>query len=400
MRRVLIYFVLALVAGGALGTLMTRDSGYVLLTYAGMSLETSLWFALLMLIALYFVLRLVIRIGAGLMRGGAGIQSWQQNRRARNAHERTVRGLLLAGAGDWSGARKTLAAVASQADVPLVNYLVAARAANELGDTTDRDALLQKAGESTPDSTLAVACAQAEMQMAARQYKQAATTLLAVKDTAGQVRALQMLVQCYEQQAAWPELLMLASELERRRAVAPETLRAGLKRWWLGFFRNRGASADETTQRLMEQWRNAGKDLRGDPELILAEVEALVQSGDTAAAEDRLRRALGESWHADLIARYGRLRSPQVDRQLGAAEGWLKGHPNDPVLLLALGRLALLNADQTKARDYLEASLNLARSAEVSGELGRLYVASGDHVRGAELLAQAVTPAVTDAASN
>jgi HemY protein len=398
MRRVLIYFVLALVVGGALGTLMTRDPGYVLLTYAGMSLETSLWFALLILVALYFLLRLVIRIGAGLMRGGAGIQSWQQNRRARNAHERTVRGLLLAGAGDWAGARKTLAAAAAQADMPLVNYLVAARAANELGDTADRDALLQKASESTPDSTLAVACVQADLQIAARQYDEAVATLQSVKDTTGQVRALQMLVQCYEQQAAWPELLMLAAEVERRRAVAPEILRANLKRWWLGFLRNRRASADEITDRLMEQWRNAGRDLRGDPELILAEVEALVQRGDTAAAEDRLRKALGESWHADLVARYGRLQSPQVDRQLGAAEGWLRGHPNDPVLLLALGRLALLNADQTKARDYLEASLNLARSAEVSAELGKLYVASGDHVRGAELLAQAMAPAIIDAA--
>src|SRR5262245_19593089 len=163
MRRILIYFVLALVVGGAIGTLMTRDPGYVLLTYAGTSLETSLWFALSMLIALYFLLRLIVRIGAGLVRGGAGLQSWQENRRARNARERTVRGLLLAGAGDWSGARKTLATVAGQADVPLVNYLVAARAANELGDTRDRDALLQKAVESTPDSALTVACAQAEM---------------------------------------------------------------------------------------------------------------------------------------------------------------------------------------------------------------------------------------------
>jgi HemY protein len=390
MRRVLIYFVLALVAGGAIGTLMTRDPGYVLLTYAGMSLETSLWFALLTLVVGYFLLRLFIRIGAGLLRGSAGIQSWQQNRRARNARERTVRGLLLAGAGDWNGARKTLVAVAAQADVPFVNYLVAARAANELGDTADRDLLMQKAGESTPDSTLAVACAQAELQMAARQYELAAKTLLTVKDTSGQLRALQMLVQCYEQLCAWPELLMLAPELERRRAIAPEALREGLKRWWLGFFRNRTADTDEITERL-GQWRNGGKDLRGDPELILAEVEALVRNGDAGAAEDNLRKAIGEGWNADLVAHYGRLRSPQVDRQLGAAEGWLKGHPNDPVLLLALGRLALMTSDQTKAREYFEASLNLQRGAEINGELGRLYVATGDHVRGGELLAQAVT---------
>lgn len=395
MRRVLIYFVLALVVGGAVGTLMTRDPGYVLLTYAGLSLETSLWFALLTLVVGYFLLRLVIRIGAGLIRGGAGIQSWQQNRRVRNARERTVRGLLLAGAGDWAGARKTLAAVAAQADTPLVNYLVAARAANELGDTADRDLLLQKAGESTPDSTFAVACVQAELQIAARQYEQAAATLFAVK--AGQVRALQMLAQCYERLGAWTELLALAPEFERRRAIAPEELNAGLKRWWLGFFANRDSGSDETTERLLERWRNIGKDLRSDPELILAEVASLVRNGDTGAAEARLRTAISESWNDELVARYGQLRSAQVDRQLAAAEGWLKGHPNDPVLLLALGRLALMTSDQGKAREYLEASQTVQRSSEVNGELGRLYVATGDPVRGSELLVQALD-GVTDAA--
>jgi HemY protein len=399
MRRVLIYFVLALVVGGAVGTLMTRDPGYVLLTYAGMSLETSLWFALLALIVAYFLLRLVIRIGAGLVRGGAGIQSWQQNRRARNARDRTVRGLLLAGVGDWTGARKALVAAAPQADTPLVNYLVAARAANELGDTADRDQLLQKAGESTPDSSLAVACARAELQIAARQYELAAQTLLTVKDGASGVRALQLLVQCYEHLGAWPQLLTLAPELERRRAIAPDELRAGLKRWWLGFFGNRSAVADEVTGPLMEQWRNAGKDLRADPVLILAEVEALVRNGDAAAAEARLRTAISEAWCAELVARYGRLRSAQVDRQLAAAEGWLKGHPSDPALLLALGRLASMNSDQAKAREYFEASLNLERGAEINGELGRLYVATGDSARGADLLVQAIDTATNVARS-
>ena len=135
-----------------------------------MSLETSLWFALLALIVGYFLLRIAIGLLMRLIRTGAGVAAWQQNRRARVAQARTVRGLLLAGEGDWAGARKALAADAETVDLPLVNYLGAARAANEIGDAADRDALLQKASESTPGATLAVGLTQAELQIAAQQY--------------------------------------------------------------------------------------------------------------------------------------------------------------------------------------------------------------------------------------
>jgi HemY protein len=391
MKRLLIYLVLALVVGGAVGTSMSRDPGYVLVTYAGMSFETSLWFAVVALIVGYGLLRVIVRVTGGLVRGGAGIQAWQQNRRVRNARERTVRGLLLAGEGDWTGARKTLASVAAQADTPLVNYVVAAHAANELGDASERDALLQKAEQSTPGATVAVALARADLQIAAQQYDGAIATLLNVKDSAAaQVRVLRMLVNCYEQRRDWAALLALAPDLERRRALSTDALRTGLRRWWCGFFAARTGAADEVTERLLVQWQNTGKDLRGDPELIVAEAEAWLRSGDAGAAEATLRKGLGEAWNDQLVERYGRLRSPQVDRQLAAAEGWLKGHPNDPVLLLALGRVALMNSDSGKAREYFEASLKLQRSAAAYGELGRLCAASGDTGRGAELLAQAL----------
>ena len=96
MRRALIYLVVALIVGGAVGTLMSRDPGYVLVSYENMSVETSLWFALLALIVGYFLLRVVIGLLMRLIRTGAGVAAWQQNRRARVAQARTVRGLLLA----------------------------------------------------------------------------------------------------------------------------------------------------------------------------------------------------------------------------------------------------------------------------------------------------------------
>ena len=82
---------------------------------------------------------------------------------------------------------------------------------------------------------------------------------------------------------------------------------------------------------------------------------------------------------------YGQVRGRDPGKQLQAAEGWLKEHPNDPGLLLTLGRLCLINKLWGKAREYLEASLSFQRSAETCAELGRLLAQLGEVERSNQL---------------
>lgn len=392
MRRVLVYLVIALVVGGAVGTLMSRDPGYVLVTYEDMSLETSLWFALLSLLVGYFLLRVLIGLLMRLIRTGAGVAAWQQNRRARAAQARTVRGLLLAGEGDWAGARKALVADAEVVDLPLVNYLGAARAANEIGDAADRDALLQKANESTPGAALAVGLTQAELQIATQQYAAAVQTLTTLKATSpNHPRVLRLLTECHEKAGDWNALLALAPELQKRAVIQPDVLRPLLLRCAIEWFEHPPTgTSGEVAQKLSAQWNAVDKDLRTEPRLIAAYALALesVDAGDEAEA--LLSKVLKQDWNDELVALYGRLRIERADRQLATAEGWLKARPNDPTLLLALGRIALANRDWAKAREYFEASLKQRRGAEVYGELGRLCLAIGERARAAELLAQSL----------
>jgi HemY protein len=352
-----------------------------------MSVETSLWFALLALIVGYFVLRLVIGVSMRLIRTGAGVAQWQQNRRARVAQARTVRGLLLAGEGDWAGARKALAADAEVVDLPLVNYLGAARAANEIGDAPGRDALLQKASESTPGAALAVGLTQAELQIAAQQYTAATQTLSNLKAMSpNHPRVLRLLAECYEKQGDWGALLALAPELQKRSAIAPDALRPMQQRWATAWFQTQNGSA----QSLMTQWNALDKDLRADSAVMAAYVNALDKVGAGGEAEVMLSKALKQEWNDELVALYGRLALNGVDQRRAIAEGWLKTRPNDATLLLALGRIALANRDWAGAREYFEASLKQQRSPEVYGELGRLCLAMGERPRAAELLAQAI----------
>lgn len=63
----------------------------------------------------------------------------------------------------------------------------------------------------------------------------------------------------------------------------------------------------------------------------------------------------------------------------------MKLHPDDPSLLLTLGRLCLQNRLWGKARDYLESSLNLQRNPETCAELARLLAGLGDTERSNQL---------------
>jgi HemY protein len=67
-----------------------------------------------------------------------------------------------------------------------------------------------------------------------------------------------------------------------------------------------------------------------------------------------------------------------VRRQLAQAESWLAAHPEDPQLLLCLGRLAARDKLWGKSRDYFERSYRLQRSPEICAELGRLLSALGE----------------------
>ncbi len=390
MRRLLIFLVAALVVGGAVGTLMARDPGYVLVTYEDMSLETSLWFALLALFVGYFMLRLVLWLTTRILRSGSGVAAWRENRRSRIAQARTVRGLLLVGEGDWAGARKALLADAEVVESPLINYVGAARAANEMGDVAERDALLKKAGDSTQGATLAVALTTAELQIAACQHRAAIDTLLAVKGAnPNHPRVLRLLAQCYEQVGDWRALLALQPELQRRGALSADRLEASRLRWAIGYFEHPPTDG-QIVEQLVSQWNALDKDLRLDAKLVAACARALAAAGADEEAESVLNKALKHAWDDDLVAFYGCLHMDPSERQLATAEGWLKTRPSDATLLLALGRIALRRRDWAKAREYLEASLKQNGSSEIYGELGRLCLAMGESARAAELLAQAI----------
>ena len=95
-------------------------------------------------------------------------------------------------------------------------------------------------------------------------------------------------------------------------------------------------------------------------------------------AEALLRDGIKRGWNAELVELYGRVRTDNPEAQLASAEAWLRGRPEDPSLLLTLGRLCLQNQLWGKARSYLESSLKRRPMAQTYGELAALMGQLGE----------------------
>ena len=382
MRTGLLTLIVAIVLGGLVGTLMVRDPGYLLVVYDRQAIETSLWFATILLIGLYFVVRLLVFVTARLIQGKGSLSEWNRQRRAQGARVQTVQGLLLMAEGEWAEAKRLLLNAAGRANTPLINYLNAARAAHELGLTEERDDLLRQAHETTPGSRFAVGLTQAQLQMAKFQWEQCLATLLQLRqESPKHPLVLRMLSTCYEQLGDWPALIKIAPDLKKIKLADVDGLNAMQALAW-----SKQLAEVDTVEAL---WKSVPKDLKRDPVLIEACVKRMLELELTNAAEAVLRNGLNQGWNEVLVGLYGQVVTDSPEHQLVVAEGWLKERPNDAALLLALGRISMMNSEWPKAREYLEASLRLQRSPEVYGELGRLCTALGETERGGEYLGRA-----------
>jgi HemY protein len=386
MKRLVIVLVILLAVVGFLGWAIYQDSGYVLISYDRFRYESSFWI-FLGLIACLWLLAMVVHWLLGLLHAsGTLVNPWSRRHRARRVAKASRSGLRELAEGQWSHALGHLRIAAEHDRQPLVHYLGAARAASELGEHEQSDDLLRQAREREPEAGLAVGLTRAQLQIARGQYSEARESLTVLhNEHPRHPYVLTLLQQLYVQLQDWPALCRLLPELRKHRVLPPARLdELELLAWTAALEQVGQAQAvtpEDAQQALNQRWQSVPSKLRNEPLLVRAFADGLSRSGAEEKAEEVLYAALKRQFDDRLVERYGRVRGREPGRQLANAEAWLKAHPENPELLLALGRLSLRNEFWGKARDYLEASLRLEHRAETCAELARLLAQLGDKER-------------------
>lgn len=354
-----------------IGLLAYQDAGYVLIARGYQTLEMTLSLFVVALVVGFIAVYFVVRLAISGWHMPAAFRDWRAAQRRRRARRDTNRGLVELAQGNWSQAERYLLRSARHSEIPLLNYLSAARAAQKQNASGRRDDYLSLAHQSMQGAGFAVQLTQAELQLVHGQLEQSLATLMQLHATSPKhPHVLYLLARIYQLLRSWGDLKKLLPELRKRDVISPaayERLERIVHRELLTIATQRG-KADS----LRASWQHVPRHLRQDVDMVRHYVRCLLIVEANDDAEQLLRDALKRHWDPDLVYIYGIIESSDPARQLNSAESWLKGHEKNPVLLLTLGRLCKRNKLWGKARSYLDASIGIRPSSDAYKELGQL----------------------------
>ncbi|MEE3191729.1 MAG: heme biosynthesis HemY N-terminal domain-containing protein [Pseudomonadota bacterium] len=383
MRQIVLFLILIAAGALAVGAFVYIDAGYVMLSWENYTVETSLWMFLVLgaiaLLAVYIALRALLVLFGSDRR----FNEWRQRRRSLRARRQTTRGLLALAQGQWRRAERNLTSSAKDSDQPLINYLAAARAAYEQDKSEATDEWLKQASLSTKGSDLAVGITQVQLLQSRHQNEQALAVLISLREKHPRhAYLLKLLVKTLQDLEDWVALNELLPTLRKATKIPDEELRKLERNVALQLLdRARHANGG---QGLTATFDGLGRDVRYTSDVMKSYVDLLLETEQEEKAEEALREGLKHVWHDELVEIYGRLKGKDANKQLLFAEQQLKERPNDPLLLLTLGRLALRVNDLEKAREYLQTGLSIRGLAELHAEMGKVMLAEGDETLACE----------------
>ncbi len=354
-----------------IGLFTYQDSGYVLIARGYKTIELSLSLFIVLASIGFILSYVIVRIFINSWNMPETFRAWREQQRTKRARRDTNRGLIELAQGNWSRAERYLIRHAHDSEIPLLNYLSAARAAQKQNVPERRDDYLSLAHKSMQGSGFAVQLTQAELQLVHGQLEQSLATLVQLHSSSPKhPHVLFLLARLYELLRSWGDLKKILPEIKKQKVLdttAYEHLERNVHRELITIATQKGKLTD-----LRGFWQHVPKLLRQDIEMIRHYARCLMILEAYDDVWSLLRDAIKRNWDIDLVYLYGLIKISDVDKQLTTAESWLKGHESNPVLLLTLGRLCVRSKLWGKARSYLDASINIQPRSDSFKELGQL----------------------------
>lgn len=367
--RGLILFLILLVASVWIGVMTMQHPGYLMVVSEPWMMQMPLWFAVITCLLLLLLFYLIIDSIDRIQLCWFTLCNWWRFRREQRLYNKTQHGLTLLIEGRWKKAERLLLAGIHDTVDPLMNYLGAAKAAQELGAKDRRDEYIKKAYTVAPHAALAIGLTKAELEFSHEQLNAAIITLDQLRELSPRhPRVLTLLERIYIRTSDWQNLLKLLPSMRKAKLL---TLTQNLqleKNVYCEILSipQKNFSAIQTT------WEGIPRHLKKNPDVVYAYVKQLLHFSHTKEAEDLIRKTLKNHWHPELAKRYGTLPFANLNRQLVIVAAWVKMYGQKPELLLTLARLCVKVQLWGRAKDYFEKCLALGPNPDASLAYGHL----------------------------
>jgi len=351
----------------AIAPVFKSDPGLVQIHFQGWTIETSVLILIVAAVVIWIAVHFIIRM-------------WQmpavtaRRVREQRALAQLEKGLLALTEGDWGTAERALEKSASSHGKTTARYLAAAQAADgqEAGDRADW--YLEQADTRNRKQRFLVELTRARILCANDQFSEAIPILEGLqKYRKRHAQVLELLGRCYDETGQWDALQKILP-LMQKVGVVDEARVVELKQ---------GAAISELRQSkdadaLKASWRGLPKDLQKSIDVVMAFADQAIRIDAPELTEEVLRTSLRREWNSTLLIPYGEPGNDDVVKRMKQAEKWLKDHPDDPWLNLALGRLCAREELWGKARHHMIRSLEIEPSVGGYDSLGQLLERRGE----------------------
>ncbi|WP_264273235.1 protoheme IX biogenesis protein HemY [Duffyella gerundensis] len=355
MLKVLVLFLL-LIAGIVVGPMIAGHQGYVLIQTDNWNVETSVTgLAIILIVALLVILALEWLLRR-LFRTGAKTRGWFVGRKRRRAHRQTQSALMKLAEGDHKQVEKLLSRNADHAEQPVVNYLLAAEAAQQRGDEARANQHLERAAELTENDPIPLEITRARIQLARNEDHAARHTIDRLLEVAPRhPEVLRLAEQAYVRTGAWAALLDILPAMEKSQ-VSDENHRAALQlQGWLGLMNQ--AMAEQGSDGLKRWWQNLSRKTRQEPALQVAMADHLIECNDPDTAQQIVLDSLKRQYDERLVLLMPRLKSGNPEQLEKALRQQIKQHGATPLLHSTLGQLLMQHGEWQQASEAFREAL-------------------------------------------
>lgn len=371
--KILSFIIFILIAGYITAQLWDTNYGYVLLSNSDWRLETSVNRFIILLIPCFIIAYIAVRLVAFALSIWPRYKRFSSKQHSNNAYKSTISGLMYLLEGRWKKAEKLLVKDIEHNQSRLLNYLLAARAAQNAGDEDKRDEFLRAAHESTPEANIAIGITQADLQMVAGQDEMALATLERLREIAPKhPYVIKQVARLYTKLNQWQSFLDLLPAIRGNKVFNSDELVQLESKAYSAILKEKARlkNLDELTL----LWKSIPKELKKNARFIeeyTSELKKLAQPGKQQA-EKILRENINKTWMESLVRQYGLIDLEDATEQLKVAEKWNADHGRSPMLMLTLARLCFRLQLWGKARAYYESSIALHPTATAYAELANL----------------------------
>jgi len=376
MLRVMILFIL-LIAGVAIGPLIAGHQGYVLIQTDNYNVETSVTGLVVILLVSLIVLFIVESLLRRIFRTGARTHRWFSGRKSLSARTQTKAALLKLAEGDYKQVEKLLTRNADHADQPVVNYLLAAEAAQQRGDTLHANQHLESAMEAAGADQLPVDITRVRLQLARNENHAARHGIDHLLDIAPRhPEVLRLAEQSFIRTRGWQALLDILPAMRKVQVYPEAKLTALSQQGYQGLMDQ--IMENEGSEGLNRWWRALDRKTRGDRQLQVALATHLIECNDHDTAQTIIVNGLKNQINENLLLLIPRLKTGDPEQLEKVLRLQIKQQGETPLLNSTMGQLLMKRGEWQAAADAFRAALKQRRDAHdyawLADALDRLHL--------------------------